>query len=122
MGGGVTRPAQLEISIDGERVGLLQLNAKMQEADPNGLSLQTPRVHVKAGPHRVSAAFIAVADGPVNDLIAPIEFTVADTNIGGFGAGFTGITALAHVRDFTITGPYQVSGVSDTPSRRKIFT
>ena len=32
-----------------------------------------------------------------------------------------GITILPHVRDFSITGPFKVTGVSDTPSRRKVF-
>ena len=33
-----------------------------------------------------------------------------------------GITTLPHVKDFSIVGPYNVTGVSDTASRRKIFT
>jgi hypothetical protein len=90
----------------------------MSEADPNGMNLVTPKVFVKAGPQRVAAAFIKRFDAPVDDLIAPIEHTLADTQIG---AGF-GITALPHLREFAITGPITVTGVSDSPSRRRIFT
>ena len=56
--------------------------------------------------------------GPVDDLIAPIDQTLIDTRIG---TGF-GITALPHLQDMTIAGPMQVTGVSDTPSRRRVFT
>ena len=33
-----------------------------------------------------------------------------------------GTTALPHVRDFAITGPMKVTGVSDTLSRRRVFS
>jgi hypothetical protein len=116
--GGATSGEQIEISIDGERVALLGIDPKMRESDPNGLNLATPAIHVAAGPHRVSAAFIERADGPIDDVIGPIEHTLADTNVGET----YGITALPHLRDFAITGPHLVTGVSDTPSRRRIFT
>ena len=32
-----------------------------------------------------------------------------------------GLTSPPHVRDFGINGPYHISGVSETPSRAKIF-
>ena len=80
--------------------------------------MQTPKVHIKAGPHRVSAAFVQRFEGPADDLIMPIEHTLADTNIGEV----FGTTALTHLRDFTVTGPLEVTGVSETESRRKIFS
>ena len=43
---------------------------------------------------------------------------MADSQIG---SGF-GITALPHLREFAITGPIKVTGISDSPSRRRIFT
>ena len=48
----------------------------------------------------------------------PIDHTLADSQIG---AGF-GITTLPHLREFAVTGPFTVTGVSDTPSRRRIFS
>ena len=75
-------------------------------------------MHIKAGVHRVTAAFIQRFEGPVNDLIAPIDHTLADTQIGVA----VGITTLPHVKDFSIVGPYNVTGISDTASRRKVFT
>ncbi|MBI3401853.1 MAG: DUF1592 domain-containing protein [Acidobacteria bacterium] len=112
-----SRNEQLEISINGARVALLDIDYHIAETDKNGLNLTTPRIHVKAGPQRVAAAFIQKFDGVVDDLVAPIDYTLSDTEYGND----VGITALPHVRDFSITGPFHVTGVSDTPSRRKIF-
>jgi len=116
--GSTVKGEQIEVSIDGVRVSLLPINTRMSELDPNGMNLQTLRVYVTAGPHRVSAAFIQKFEAPVDDLLTPIDYTLADTQIG---SGY-GITALPHLRDFAITGPLKVTGISDTPSRRRIFT
>ena len=116
--GGPYRGEQIEVSINGERVALMDINPRMNEQDPNGMTMETPTVHIKAGQHRLSAAFVQRFEGPADDLIMPIEHTLADTNIGEV----FGTTALTHLRDFTVSGPMSVTGVSDTASRRKIFT
>ena len=109
---------QIEVSINGERVALLDIDPLMSETDADGLIMQTDPVTVKTGPQRVSAAFIQRFEGPGDDLIAPIEHTLADTTIGrAFG-----ITSLPHLAFLSVNGPYNVTGVSDTPSRRQIFT
>jgi hypothetical protein len=82
------------------------------------MSLKTPSMHIAAGQHRVTAAFLQRFEGPVNDLIAPIDHTLADTQIG---VAF-GVTTLPHLKDMAIVGPTRVTGVSNTESRRKIFT
>ncbi|MGE3277860.1 MAG: DUF1592 domain-containing protein [Vicinamibacterales bacterium] len=115
--GSTTPGEQIEVSVNGERVALFDIDPKMSE-EKTGLSLKTDPVHVKAGPRRVSAAFLQRFEGPINDFIAPIEHTMADTEIG---VAF-GITTLPHLRALTVIGPHTVSGVSDTPSRRRIFT
>ena len=116
--GSTVRGEMLEVSIDGERVAVLEINPRMSEADPNGMNLTTPKVHIKAGTRTVAAAFVARFDAVPDDLMPPIDHTLADSQIG---AGF-GITTLPHLREFAVTGPFTVTGVSDTPSRRKIFT
>jgi hypothetical protein len=115
--GGTAAGEQLEVSIDGERVALLEIDPKMIEST-TGVTLKTPPVHLNAGTRRVTAAFIRHFEGPVIDLIAPIEHTLADTQIGVA----YGITTLPHLKDMSIVGPYRVSGVSDTLTRRKVFT
>src|SRR5206468_4434900 len=117
FGSVASRNEQLEVSINGARVALLDIDYKISETDKAGLNLTTPRIHVPAGPQKIAAAFIQKFDGVVDDLIAPIDYTLADTEYGDSA----GIFILPHVRDFSITGPFKVTGVSDTPSRRKIF-
>ena len=108
---------QIEVSVNGERAALLDLNVRMSETDPkNSLEVKTPPIHLTAGPQRISAAFIQRFDGPVDDLLVPLENTLADVNIS------FGVTALPHMRDMTILGPSVVTGVSDTISRRMVFT
>ncbi len=73
---------QVEFSVNGERVAIFDLNTRMSETDPkNGLELVTPPVHIKAGPQRVTAAFVQKLDGPVDDLLMPLENTLADVSI-----------------------------------------
>jgi mono/diheme cytochrome c family protein len=112
-----SRNEQIEIAINGERVAILDIDYRISETDKNGLNLTTPRIHLKAGEQHVSAAFIQKFDGVVDDLIAPIDYTLSDTEYGDN----VGLTALPHIRDFSITGPYTVTGVSDTKSRHRIF-
>jgi hypothetical protein len=116
--GSTSRGEQIEVSIDGERVALIDIHPRMSEADANGMNLQTSPISVKAGPRRVSAAFIQKFEGPVDDLLAPIGQTLADTQIGSA----LGVTTVPHLRDFAVVGPHRVTGVSETPARRRIFT
>ena len=108
---------QIEVSINGERVALFDIDPRMNETT-SSLSLKTPSVHVQAGPQRITAAFLQRFEGPVNDLVAPIEHTMADTEIGIA----VGITTLPHLRNLAVVGPHTVTGMSDTASRRTIFT
>jgi len=114
--GGPAAGEQIEVSVNGERKALLDIDPKMAEVTTS-LTLRTPPIHVAAGPQRVTAAFLQRFEGPVNDLIAPIDHTLADTQIGVA----YGVTTLPHLKDLSIAGPQRVTGVSDTVSRRKIF-
>ena len=114
---GNTRPGEeIEVSLDGARLAIFQIDPRMSE-EKTGLTLKTPPLHVQAGTHRVTAAFIQRFEGLVNDLIAPIDHTMADTEIGIA----YGITTLPHLRSLSVVGPHRVTGVSDTPSRRRVF-
>ena len=111
---------QVEVSIDGERVALMPLDRFTAEADPGGggLTLLTGLIPVRAGPHRVSAVFVPTERGPVDDLFSAHGFSIPDTHIGiGYG-----LNMPPHMRDLTVRGPERVTGVSDTPVRRAIFT
>jgi len=105
---------QIEIAVNGERVALLDIDRKMKATD----DLRTPLIRVAAGPQRISAAFIERASGPVQDFVMPFERTLADLSTGHV----PGLTGLPHLRNIGIDGPYGVTGVSETPSRRRIFS
>ncbi len=117
--GGVTPREQIEVSIDGERVALLEMDTWMDVSDPNGVNMRTEPIFVRAGPRRVTAAFLKQSEGPVEDLLSAHEWSLSDRQIGVSGYG---ITALAHLKDLVVAGPEQVTGVSETASRDRIFT
>ncbi|HUF48215.1 MAG TPA: DUF1592 domain-containing protein [Vicinamibacterales bacterium] len=109
---------QLEVSIDGARASLVKVDRWISESDPDGLMVSTEPVLVRAGARRVAAAFIQEFEGVEDDLIKPIDHTLADTQIG---VGY-GVTTLPHLRNLAIVGPTEVTGVSDNPTRRRIFS
>ena len=109
---------QIEVSIDGERIALLTVDRWMSESEPTGLNIRTDSTYVTAGPKRVSVAFLRQFEGVLDDLIRPIDHTLAD---GQMGIGL-GVTTQQHLQRLTVLGPYGVTGVSDTPSRRSVFT
>ncbi|MEZ5288010.1 MAG: DUF1592 domain-containing protein [Vicinamibacterales bacterium] len=108
---------RIEVSVDGSRLAIFDINPRMSE-EKTGLTIKSAPLHVTAGSHRVTAAFIQKFEGLINDLMAPIEHTMADTEIGTA----YGITTLPHLRSLSIVGPHTVSGVSETVSRRMIFS
>ncbi|MEE8146391.1 MAG: DUF1592 domain-containing protein, partial [Longimicrobiales bacterium] len=109
---------QIEVSIDGSRVALMTVDRWMRESEPSGLNMLTDSIYVRAGPRRVTAAFLRRFEGEVDDLIRPIDHTLAD---GQIGIGH-GVTTLPHLQRLTVLGPYEVTGVSDTPTRRLVFS
>ena len=107
--GSNTRFEEIDVSIDGERVALLPWE--------RGVPIRTEPILVRAGQHRVSAAFVRWADGPYEDLIRPHDWSLA-----GGGSGGAGVTTLPHLKNLVVSGPFNATGLSDTPSRRRIFT
>jgi hypothetical protein len=104
---------QIEIAINGARVALFEIDPRWKV----GQDLKTPPIRFKAGPREISASFIKKFDGPVQDQVQPFEQSLLDVNV----ANFPGLTTLPHLRDLNIVGPYNATGVSETPSRNKIF-
>jgi hypothetical protein len=106
----------VDISIDGEHVVTLLL----EHAGGTLISAkQTEPIFVRAGQHQVSVAFIDKIDGPYEDLFRPSGWSSA---AGAEEAIGYGVTELAHVDELLITGPKNVRGVSETESRRRVFT
>ncbi len=102
---------KIEVAINGERVALLDFNPDMKVSD----DLRTPPIRIKAGPQTVAVAFLTTYSGPVDDFVMPFRQALADLSTGHIA----GLTALPHLRDVGIQGPYHATGVGDTVSRRK---
>ncbi|HEX3645245.1 MAG TPA: DUF1592 domain-containing protein [Vicinamibacterales bacterium] len=119
VSGSNARFEDIDISIDGERVALIEYETgPAGGADGRGaVPMRTEPILVKAGQHLVAAAFVRRAEGPYEDLIRPHDWSYA-----GGGSGGPGITTLPHVRDLIIKGPYRITGISETASREKIFS
>jgi hypothetical protein len=113
--GSTSRNEQLDISVDGERVALMEVDQFMHVSDPNGARMWTDPIFVPAGPHRVSAAFLRTYEGPIEDPLSPYDWSLVTR---GYAAT---MTVLAHIKDLVVKGPFDPTGVSETPSRRKIF-
>jgi hypothetical protein len=113
------RYEDIDVSIDGERVALLAYETgPAGGADGRGaVPVMTEPVVVRAGQHKVVAAFVRRLEGPYEDLLRPHDWSFA-----GGGSGGGGITTLPHLRDLIIRGPIRITGVSSTPSRQRLFT
>jgi hypothetical protein len=113
-----TRFEDIDVSVDGQRVALLAYTRSGEAADGRGGgALWTGPVFVGAGQHKVSAAFVRRFDGPYEDLIRPHDWSLA-----GGGSGGDGITTLPHLQDLIVGGPVEATGISNTPTRDKLFT
>lgn len=105
---------QIEVAVNGERVALLDINPAMTLAKDG---IKTDPIKIKAGPQRISASFLVKADGPLEDEYRMVDQSLVDVSVGTV----PGMTTLPHLHEFSITGPMNVTGISETPSRKKIF-
>jgi Protein of unknown function (DUF1587) len=117
--GGLARGERIEISMDGERLALLNIDRFMTASDPNGVGMSTEPVRVSAGTHRISAAFIPPSfQGVAQDLISPLKYSLSSTS----NATAYGFSQVPHLREFTVKGPLKVLGVSETATRRRVLS
>ena len=115
--GANSRFEDVDVSVDGEQVALLHYARTGGGADGRGAApISTEPVFVRAGQKRVAAAFVRRSDGPYEDLIRPHDWSGA-----GGGSGGSGITTLPHLRELIVAGPLAVTGLSESPSRKRIF-
>lgn len=117
---GEVRGEQLEISLDGERVSLVDWDEAFQ-IGARGFGagkLQTidVRVAVAAGPHTVGVTFLATNYAPGLDLNRAFERSTIETG------GLPGFTFYPHIGSVRIDGPYAAARPVSTPSRRTILT
>ena len=118
---GLEYPHQLEISVNGERVHLASFGGDKEIAassdnptiagdDVDGRF--TVRVPLKAGPAKIGVAFLEKTHALNTRRLQSYVRSSSDT------IDFSG---NPHIDEVILTGPFKVTGVGDTPSRRRIF-
>jgi mono/diheme cytochrome c family protein len=118
---GLEYPHQLEISVNGARVHLAAFGGDKEIAassdnptitgdDVDGRF--TVRVPLKAGPAKIGIAFLEKTHALNTRRLQSYVRSSADT------IDFSG---NPHIDEVILTGPFKVTGVGDTPSRRRIF-
>ena len=130
---------ELEVTLNGQRVKLFKLDEvpmffmreapgshppKPQPTDPIEERVKmTPdirlefRVKVKAGPQTIGVAFLQKSYAANEDLVRRPSSSTYDVFIGMQ----YGYTTAPHLSRVVITGPYNPTGLGDTPSRRRVF-
>src|SRR5262245_13808337 len=115
---GLSEPHDMEIMVDGERAGLFTIKPHRyatggayyadEDVDKN---LKT-RVAVKGGPHTVAATFIPKTGALIETERQPY---VAHFNMDRHPR------VQPAVYSISVTGPFNATGVGDTPSRKRIL-
>ncbi len=116
--GRASKDEKLELSIDGERVKLFDIDAEEKDrvrVDNVTQPLQA-KITVHAGLHAVGAAFLKRNYAPAEDVFSS---TYLRSSISVLDVSRTNVP---HVSTLTIGGPFHVTGISETPSRRLIFS
>ena len=116
MSGWGERYHDIDISIDGERVALLRYGGDIDFQGRKGFPFRTDPILVRAGEHRVTAAFVRQMDGPYEDVIRPNDWSLTGTETS------YGTTSLPHLMSLTLEGPHNATGVSDFEARRRVFS
>jgi cytochrome c551/c552 len=118
---GLKYPNEVEYSIDGVRAGLVRIGGRADERvseENSGLSATeldqrlTLKIPVKAGPHEVAITFLKKTAAQEDDILEPFLRSNVDP------VGYQGQTSVDRV---SIEGPLNPTGVSETPSRKRIF-
>jgi len=123
---GVMDPNTLIITIDGERVFEQKLGGDedleavdVRQAQGVGEindRFKNIRRKVKAGPHKVGITYLAKTAAESNEVLHGFNSVV------GMGVHVNGNSDGPRIQNVEIKGPFNPTGVSETPSRRKIFT
>jgi len=130
---------ELEVTLNGQRVKLFKLDevpmffmrespgshpAKPQPTDPleervkmtQDIRLEF-RMKAKAGPQAIGVSFLQKSYTANEDLVKRPVSSTYDVFIGMQ----YGYTTAPHLSRVVITGPYNTTGLGDTPSRRRVF-
>jgi mono/diheme cytochrome c family protein len=118
---GIENRQTIEIAIDGVRAKLVSFGGgadKQLAYDNSGIHASdidqrlTVRIPVKAGPRSVTVTFLTRSAAQDDDILQPFLRSNADP------VGYQGQPVVDRV---ILQGPFNATGVSDTPARKAIF-
>jgi len=120
---GHDRPHEFLVLVDGQTVYTSEIGTKEDHelSVAEGINvaafaidakMTSPRIRVTAGPHEVAYTWREQTTREQNAWEPGLRATLEIHNPSG----------MPRLEDSNIEGPYDVTGVSDTPSRQKIFT
>ena len=116
-GAPIREPHQLEVGVDGERVTIFNLTPPAPDNDQGAAYNRGPdelqvRVLVEAGPRVVTATFIKKTDALAESIRQPFDRPHGEGDY---------LLYQPHLGTVTITGPFNATGVGETPTRSRIF-
>lgn len=116
-GAPIREPHQLEVSLDGRRLTIFQL-APRDAGQDQGVAYNTGpdelvvRVPVSAGPRVVTATFIKKTDALAESIRQPFDRPHGEGDY---------LLYQPHLGTVTISGPFDATGIDETPARNRIF-
>ena len=117
-------PNFIELSVDGERVFFEEMAQTPIRRTISGEDIQANtdweiRVPIEAGLRDVAVTFLKTTSGQLEDLLQPF---LRPPGISSFRLTRMGGYSGPYIGQLSFTGPFDVTGPGDTPSRRRIFT
>jgi len=115
---GLTQYDRLEVTVDGRRVHVATIGGTRPyvegaEAINDEIHKRLEvRVHLDAGPRKIGVAFVHRTSAQAPDILQPFESALDPVDAGG----------LPQLDLITVSGPLDVSGAGESPSRQRIFT
>jgi hypothetical protein len=110
---GLTEPQQVELLLDGERVGLFTVKPPAPGKDHHAVDQDVHvRIPVKAGPHQIAAAFPKQHSTLLETERQPYQ---AHFNMDRHPRIQTAVYSIS------VIGPYNPTGPGNSPSRRRIL-
>ena len=110
---GLREPHQVELLLDGERVGLFEVVPPRHVGDHSDVDKHLKaRIPVKAGPHQLGVTFLKKPWGVLETDRKPYQ---AHFNV------YRHPRVQPAVYEVSIAGPYGATDPGDTPSRNRIF-
>ena len=116
-------PNYIELTVDGERVFFEEMAQKPVAHTGSGSDVVAStdwevRTPINAGLREIAVTFVQTTSAQVEDLLRPY---LRPPGISAFKLTRMGGYSGPYVAQVSYTGPFNVTGVGDTPSRQRIF-